>query len=62
MKSSAGLAALSGISFFTQPRKVRGANDRVRIAVVGIRGQGFTHIEGYSAVPNTEVEIGRAHV
>ena len=55
VKSSAGLAALSGISLFTQPGKVRGANDRVRIAVVGIRGQGFTHIEGYSAVPNTEV-------
>jgi predicted dehydrogenase len=51
----AGVAALSGISFFTQARKVRGANDRVRIGVVGIRGQGFTHIEGYSAVPNTEV-------
>ena len=55
VKSSAGVAALGGISFFTQPGKVRGANDRVRIGVAGIRGQGFTHIEGYSAVPDTEV-------
>ena len=55
LKNGAGLAALSGLSFFTQPQRVRGANDRVRIAVVGIRGQGFTHIEGFSAVPNTEV-------
>ncbi len=55
LKNSAGLAALSGISFLTHPERVRGASDRVRIAVVGIRGQGFGHIEGFSAVPNTEV-------
>jgi len=50
MKNGAGLAALSGISFLTQPEKVRGANDRVRIGVVGVRGQGFVHVEGFSAV------------
>jgi predicted dehydrogenase len=55
LKSSAGLAALGGISFITQPRRVWGANDRVRVAVIGIRGQGFTHVEGWAAVPNTEV-------
>jgi predicted dehydrogenase len=55
LKNSAGLAALGGISFITQPRRVWGANDRVRVAVIGIRGQGFTHVEGWSAVPNTEV-------
>jgi len=55
LKNSAGLAALGGISFVTQPRRVWGANDRVRVAVIGIRGQGFTHVEGWSAVPNTEV-------
>jgi predicted dehydrogenase len=55
VKNSASLAALGGVSFFTQPQRVWGANDRVRIAVVGIRGQGFTHIEGFSDVPNTEV-------
>ena len=55
MKNGAGLAALSGISFLTQPERVRGANDRVRLGVVGVRGQGFVHIEGFSSVPNTEV-------
>ena len=55
VKNSASLAALGGVSFFTQPQRVWGANDRGRIAVVGIRGQGFTHIEGFSDVPNTEV-------
>ena len=55
LKNGAGLSALSGISFFTQPRRVSGANDRVRVAVVGVRGRGFGHIEGFSGVPNTEV-------
>ncbi len=55
VKNSASLAALSGISFLAPPQRVWGANDRVRIAVVGVRGQGFTHIEGFSGVPNTEV-------
>ena len=55
MRNGASLAALSGVSFLTQPEKVRGANDRVRIGVVGVRGQGFVHVEGFSAVANTEV-------
>ena len=32
-----------------------GANDRVRIAVVGIRGMGFSHIKAYSQLENVEV-------
>jgi predicted dehydrogenase len=55
MKSSASLAALGSMSFITQPDRVWGANDRVRVAVIGVRGQGFTHIKGYAALPNTEV-------
>jgi len=55
VKDSAGLATLGSIGFFTHPERVWGANDRVRIAVVGIRGQGFSHIEGFSKVSNTEV-------
>jgi len=55
-ENSAGLAALSSMSFFTRPEKIRGANDRVRVAVVGIHGQGWNgHIPGFSHVPNTEV-------
>jgi predicted dehydrogenase len=55
VKTSAGFAALSSITFLTQPERVFGANDRVRIAVAGIRSQGFGHIEGWSGEPNVEV-------
>lgn len=48
-------AALAGISFITAPERVFGANDRVRVGVCGIRGQGFTHVEEYSRIPNVEV-------
>ena len=48
-------AGVAGLSLVTQAQRVWGANDRVRMAVVGIRGQGFVHIEGWSGTPNTEV-------
>ena len=32
-----------------------GANDTVRVAVVGIRGMGQNHIKAYQALPNVEV-------
>ena len=53
--SGAGLATLGGISFINHPEKVFGANDRVRVAVIGIRGQGFSHIRRYAALANAEV-------
>jgi predicted dehydrogenase len=37
------------------PQRVFGANDRVRVAVCGIRGQGFQHVEEYSRLGNVEV-------
>ena len=54
-KTGAGLATLGGISFISHPERVFGANDRVRVAVCGIRGQGFQHVEEYSRLPNVEV-------
>ncbi len=54
-KSGAGLAALGGISFFTQPQRVFGANDRVRVAVVGLHGQGWAHVQQYSKLANVEI-------
>jgi predicted dehydrogenase len=33
----------------------KGANDRVNVAVIGIRGQGQNHIQGYSALENARV-------
>jgi len=52
---NAGLGALTGITFLTRPERVFGANDRVRVAIAGVRGQGFTHVEEYSQLPNVEV-------
>jgi predicted dehydrogenase len=54
-KTGAGLAALSGISFVTHPERVFGANDRVRIAICGLRGQGFEHVHEYSKMPTVEI-------
>ncbi|HEV2233199.1 MAG TPA: twin-arginine translocation signal domain-containing protein, partial [Terriglobia bacterium] len=54
-KTGAGLAALSGITFITHPERVFGANDRVRVAVCGLHGQGFVHVRQYSKIPNVEV-------
>jgi predicted dehydrogenase len=54
-KTGAGLAALSGISFLVHPERVFGANDRVRVAVVGLHGQGWAHVEQYSKLPNVEI-------
>jgi predicted dehydrogenase len=49
------LATLGGITVLTRSEKVFGANDRVRVAVVGVRGQGFVHVRGYAKEPNAEV-------
>ena len=35
--------------------RVLGANNRVRIGVIGIRGMGYGHIQGYSGLENVEV-------
>src|SRR5579864_2831488 len=35
--------------------KVLGANDRVRVAICGVRGRGHDHIRGFSRVPNAEI-------
>ena len=53
--TGAGLVALGGISFFAKPERIFGANDRVRIAVVGLHGQGWAHVERYSKMPDVEI-------
>ena len=55
VKTSAGLAAVSGITFLAHPERVFGANERVRVAVCGLHGRGKDHLRGYSRVPNVEV-------
>jgi predicted dehydrogenase len=53
--ASAGLAALSSVSFFTHPERIFGANDRVRIAVCGVHGRGFDHVQNYAKIRNAEI-------
>ncbi len=55
MRTSAGMAALSGVSFIAHPSRVFGANDRVRVAVCGVHGRGMDHVEGYSRLHNVEI-------
>jgi len=54
-RTSAGLAAFSGITFLAHPERVFGANDRVRVAVCGVHGRGMDHIHGYARLQNAEV-------
>ena len=35
--------------------KIKDANDRVRVAVVGLRGMGWGHVNGYAGLENVEV-------
>lgn len=54
-RSGVGLAALGGISFMGAAQRVLGANERVRLAVCGVRGRGFDHIKGFSKIPNVDI-------
>src|SRR5689334_18842320 len=51
VKTGAGIAALG----LAQSGRVMGANDRVRIAVCGLRGRGNDHLKGFSKVPGVEI-------
>ena len=50
-----GATALSGVTFLTRPERVFGANDRVRVAICGLRGRGKDHMDGFSRVPDVEI-------
>jgi predicted dehydrogenase len=63
--AAAGLAAISvlgssGLSKAAVQKSVQsrviGANDRVNVAVIGFRGQGETHYERLSTVPNVRIK------
>ena len=50
-KTGTAVAAISALSY----SRVKGANDRVRIGVVGLRGRGRTHIAEFVKNPGAEV-------
>lgn len=54
------MSAKSGVALGAMPTILpnsgwKGANDRVNVAVIGIRGMGQSHIQGYQWLENVEV-------
>jgi predicted dehydrogenase len=47
--------AVAAATIATSARKVLGANDRIRVAIVGIRGRGWDHVKGYNTIPGVEI-------
>src|SRR5438477_9433913 len=54
-KSVAGIAVAERLRTWVEPRRVLGANDRVRVAICGLHGRGVNHIERYAALKNAEI-------
>jgi predicted dehydrogenase len=52
---ASGKTILTGAVTLALGGKVLGANDRVRVAVCGVRGRGHDHIRGFSRVPGVEL-------
>ena len=52
---SSSLGASAALSLWGTKNSWAGANDRVRVAVVGIRGMGKTHIREFSNLENVQV-------
>lgn len=50
---AAGVASLASTALL--PQRILGANDRVRVAVVGLHARGFDHVRAYSKIPNVEI-------
>ncbi len=53
--STGALALASSPMIFGANAQVKGANDRVRVAVIGIHGMGQNHIKEYQRLPGVEV-------
>ena len=51
----ASMAAIGGIAFLAQPKRVLGAQSRVRVALCGVRGRGMDHLRNYSKIDNVEI-------
>jgi predicted dehydrogenase len=66
LQGTASLAALAGAGLMSskgeaaqdppaQPKAPRGPNERINIACIGVRGQGFGHVNGYAGRHNCVV-------
>ncbi len=54
-RAGAGLAAVSVLPTII-PQSAFGANDRINLAIVGIRGQGGAHISGFGKIENVRIK------
>ena len=74
-KAAAGLAAAGAAATLAKPAKPAPANDRINLAVIGIRSRGREHYREWAKIPGVRVktlvdvdenlyaeQIGRAHV
>ncbi len=52
---TAGLIALGGVSSLAQTQGVKGANERVRVAICGLHGRGMDHVRNYSQIHNAQI-------
>ncbi len=52
---TSGMAAAAGLMTAASAKRVLGANDRIRIAVIGLRGRGWDHVKGYRTIPGVEI-------
>src|SRR5258708_8699412 len=50
-----GKAVTAGAAALALSGKILGANDRVRVAICGVRGRGNDHLHGFTRVPGTEI-------
>jgi hypothetical protein len=53
--TSAGVAGAALGATASSYARIVGTNDRVRVAVCGVRGRGNDHIHGFSRVPGTQI-------
>src|SRR4030081_568642 len=53
--TGAGVAGTALGATASSYARVMGANDRVRVAICGVRGRGNDHIHGFSRVPRAEI-------
>ncbi len=50
-----GLAAIGGVSLLADGGRVKGANERVRVAICGLHGRGKDHLHNFSQIHNAEI-------
>jgi predicted dehydrogenase len=53
--TGAGVAGTALTATASSYAEIIGANDRVRVAICGVRGRGNDHIHGFAGVPGTEI-------